>query len=412
MFEAGTESAGLLKTFEVGGEPVECFYHHAFRSDTALIRLLGELGLGSTLTWKASRIGVFHEGRVHPFTTALDLLRFAPLGAGDRVRLGLMGLGLRRERDGSKFEQVTAADWVRSHAGERALEVVWRPLLRGKFGEMADEVVMSWLWSKVHLRFGSRRGMLSQREVLGYQSGSFKRWIEALITRITELGGTIALGCAVSRIDPSGGTLQIEGEGFDAAIATVANTAFLRIAPALPDDYARKLERVRYQDAHCLVLTLKRPLTDRYWINISDPDVPFVAVIEHTNLVGSERYGGQHIVYLANYAAPGAAPAEKNVEEVWELYRPHVARLNPSFDESWISERRLFHAANAQPVFTVGAGSRIPAMRTPISGLYLANMAQIYPQDRGQNYSIVLGEKAAAMVAADLARAGVPQYQV
>ena len=63
-------------------------------------------------------------------------------------------------------------------------------------------------------------------------------------------------------------------------------------------------------------------------------------------------------------------------------------------------------------MFTVGAAARIPDHRTPIPGLYLANMAQIYPQDRGQNYSILLGEKIAEIVASDLARAGAAQYQV
>ncbi|MCH7578496.1 MAG: amine oxidase, partial [Chloroflexi bacterium] len=50
--------------------------------------------------------------------------------------------------------------------------------------------------------------------------------------------------------------------------------------------------------------------------------------------------------------------------------------------------------------------------RTPVPGLYLANMSQIYPQDRGQNYSILLGETIAETVAADLARAQAAHYAV
>jgi hypothetical protein len=47
-----------------------------------------------------------------------------------------------------------------------------------------------------------------------------------------------------------------------------------------------------------------------------------------------------------------------------------------------------------------------------VPSLYLANMSQIYPQDRGQNYSILLGETIADTVAGDLERAQVAQYQV
>jgi hypothetical protein len=93
-------------------------------------------------------------------------------------------------------------------------------------------------------------------------------------------------------------------------------------------------------------------------------------------------------------------------------YLPHLKRINPAFEEGWIEDRWLFHGPDAQPVFTVGAGSRIPDVRTPIGGLYLANMGQVYPQDRGQDGSVRLGERAAALVAADLERGGAPRYQV
>ncbi len=50
---------------------------------------------------------------------------------------------------------------------------------------------------------------------------------------------------------------------------------------------------------------------------------------------------------------------------------------------------------------TIGYRERIPEHRTPIKGLYLATMSQIYPEDRGQNYSIKMGEAVAKMAAED-----------
>ena len=140
--------------------------------------------------------------------------------------------------------------------------------------------------------------------------------------------------------------------------------------------------------------------------------MPFVAIVEHTNLVGAERYGNQHIIYVSNYLERGSELLNEDAESISRLYAPHLRKINPSFDESWIVGRHLFHARDAQPVFTVGADARIPDHRTPIPGLYVANMAQIYPQDRGQNYSIELGERVAEMVATDLTRAAAPRYQV
>jgi protoporphyrinogen oxidase len=419
LFEAGPQLGGLVRTFEIGGEPIECFYHHVFTTDTAAVRLIEEMGLGDRLEWYPSQVGIFYDGRVYPFVTPLDLLRFKPVGLIDRVRLGLMGLYLRRKKDGLEYENVTAKEWVRKFAGQRNLDVVWGPLLRGKFGDLGDELVMTWLWNKIHLRFASRGAGVAQREMLGYLKGSFGAWIDVLIERVRGLGGQLETNRPVQRILPQGGGVALELGGdapetatFDAVVCTVANKIFRRIAPELPEEYASKLEGVPYQDALCFLMTLKRPLSDTYWLNINDRSIPFLAVIEQTNLVERERYGGENVVYISNYLDKESPLLSMSEAEIAQLYLPHVKRLNPAFDESWINDRWLFHGRDAQPVFTVGAGSRIPEHRTPLPGLYLANMSQIYPQDRGQNYSILLGEDIAELVSADLARAGVAQYQV
>src|SRR3970040_3117170 len=116
-----------------------------------------------------------------------------------------MGLYLRRQREGSRFEGVTAKRWVRRFAGRRNLDGVWGPLLRGKFGDLDDDLVMTWLWNKVHLRFASRGAGVSQREVLGYLLGSFGAWIEALIDRVREMGGTLEAGPPLRRVGAEGG---------------------------------------------------------------------------------------------------------------------------------------------------------------------------------------------------------------
>ncbi|MCH8848929.1 MAG: FAD-dependent oxidoreductase [Chloroflexi bacterium] len=326
VFEASDAVGGLVRTFEVNGEPVECFYHHLFASDSAALRLFDELGVGNRVSWHSSRVGLFYDGRTYPFTTPLDLIRFSPLGLRDRMRLGLTSLALRREANGDRLENVSAADWMREHAGDRSVDVVWEPLLRGKFGEAWDQVVMTWLWNKLRLRFSSRGGRISQREVLGYMQGSFGAWVEALAQRVSDLGGQIETGRPVQRIASEGGRIAVETEGrsveLDAVISTVGNDAFMRIAPDLPETYASKLRGTRYQDALCLVLCLNHPLTDYYWLNVNDREIPFVAVVEHTNLVGPKRYGGQHIVYVSNYLEPGSALLGENAESVVRLYAP------------------------------------------------------------------------------------------
>ena len=414
IFEAGPHPGGLLRTFEIGDERLESFYHHLFTSDGAAIRLLDELGLLKTITWRTTRMGIFYNDHVYPFTSPWDLVRFRPLlGIRDRIRLGLVALQLRRNQSGEGLDEISAIEWMRRHAGGRAADVIWEPLLRGKFGDMADQVSMAWLWNRLRLRFSSR-SLLSRREVLGYQRGSFGVWIDTIVRLIDVLGGSIHANERIVSVHRGDGVLELETESdrkqsFDAVVATVSNQAFLSIAPPLAEGYAAKLRSLAYQDALCLVLSLDRPLTDFYWLNVNDRSVPFLAVVEHTKLVEPARYGGRHIIYVANYLPGDASLLQLDADALFAHYVPHLKRINPAFQESWVSDHWRFRAPDAQPVFTIGAGSRIAEHRTPVPGLYLANMAQIYPQDRGQNYSILLGERVAAMVAGDLAAAQAPE---
>jgi protoporphyrinogen oxidase len=410
LLEAGPFVGGQVRTFETGGDRLEAFYHHLFKSDTNVIALIEELGLGEELRWVESKVGFYHSGRIYDFVTPGDLLRFTPVSMFDRIRLGLAALYLRRQKDWTKYEDITAREWIVRHVGQRAYDVVWGPLLRGKYGVFADEVGMTWFWGKIFLRFASRDRGVTSKEELGYLQGSFGRYIEALHQRIVELGGEVVLRAPVDRVLLEDGRvkgLAVGGEcpatrDFDAVLATVPNKFFLRMAPELPESYAATLKSVRYQWASCLVLALTGPLSHIYWLNISAPEVPFVAVVEQTNFIEPERYAGKHYVYFSNYVSEGDPILSMDVDEALALYLPHIQKINPNFDEGWITERHFFEDPAGQPIITRNYSQNIPDHRTPIDGLYLANTTQIYPEDRGQNYSILMGERMAEVIDDDL----------
>lgn len=407
LFEAGPELGGLVRTFTVGGERLEAFYHHIFTTDTTIVRLIEELGLGDRLVWRDSKVGFYHGGKLYDFVTPLDLLKFAPLPLVDRIRLGLAGLYLRRQSDWRRYETITAWEWIGKYAGKNALDVVWGPLLRGKFAGQAEEVSMAWFWSKVHLRFASRRSPVAQKEQLGYMLGSFGVYIDELIARIRASGAHVETGMPVQRIVADGGRVSglVLGDGrtweADAVIAAVPSEAFLRMAPPFELEYERRVKAARWQWALCYVLALRQPLSHIYWLNISDAGVPFLAVIEHTNLIERERYGGLNVVYLSNYLTPNHPYFAMTPEELDDLYLPHLTKINPRFERDWIVDRWVFKGPSAQPVIRCNYGDDMPDHRTPVRGLYLANMQQIYPEDRGQNYSIRMGERVAQMAVQD-----------
>lgn len=418
LLEAEPKLGGLVGTFEIGGGRIEQFYHHIFSTDTTIAALIDELGLGDRLTWRESKVGIFYGDRIYKFVTPTDLLRFAPLPLADRVRLGLVGLWLRRQKNWRPYEGITARDWITRYAGQRNYDVVWGPLLRGKFGQRADDISMAWFWSKIHLRFASRKGGPQQKEQLGYLMGSFGLLVDALSERIRGLGGILETGRPVQRVVVEEGravALEVGAKkgkriACDAVIAAVPNQVLLRLAPSLPDDYAAKLRAVQYQWALCLVLALRHSLSPFYWMNISDRSIPFLALIEHTNLIEPSHYGGLRVAYLSNYLDEASPLLRMDIDELCATCFPHLKRINPQFSEDWVADRWLFRGPYAQPIIATHYSQRIPEHRTPIEGLYLASMAQIYPEDRGQNYSIRLGEQVAALAAGDLERAGPTAY--
>ncbi|MEX2080569.1 MAG: NAD(P)/FAD-dependent oxidoreductase [Dehalococcoidia bacterium] len=404
LFEGKPEVGGQVVTFEVGGNELECFYHHIFTNDTTVVRYIEELGVGDHLRWIEPRNGHYVKGKIYPFVTPGDLLKFTAIPFTSRVRLGLVALWLRRQKEWLKYEPVTARAWMERAVGKKAFNAFWGPLLKGKFAGHADEVGMVWLWGKIYLRFASRKGS-GAKESLGYLDGSFKRYYRALADRIQAGGGEIHLGTPAERVLVDGARVRgIRAGGADhqcdVVLMTTPNVITRRIAPELPAAYVEVLDRVRYQWATCLILALDRPLTDYYWLSIAD-DLPFVACVEHTNFMKPEDYGGNHLLYLSNYVAPDHPILGMEADEVLASYSDGLRKLNPAFDASWVRQAWLFKDPGGQPIIGTNYSGSIPDMRTGIEGLYLSNTTQVYPEDRGQNYSLLLGEKVAAMMDED-----------
>ena len=401
VYERAPFLGGQASTFDVGGGRLERGYHHLFRSDTSIVELIEELGLGDKMAWIESSVGFYSQGAVHPFTTPLDLLRFKPLTLFQRLRLGLVTFYLQRKKYWPReYEQVTARDWLRRRIGQRALDVVWGPLLRGKFGDHADEVSMAWLWGKIYLRTTSRDKGLRGRERLGYPMGSFAEIFEALERAIPAGGGELHYPATVKRVVVEDGRatgLVVERDGkeetrrFDAVLATSPSSVVPALVPELPDDYKALLTKVRYEAAILIVMQLDRPLTPYYWINIADSSIPFVGMIEHTNFVDKSLYGGRHLVYLSNYVAREDKFYNMPPDELWAHYVPAIKRIVPDFDESSVIEWSYHRENAAQPIIGVDYSKQIPSLKTPIEDLWLANTTQIYPEDRGTNYSVRLG---------------------
>jgi len=415
LYEQADQLGGLAVGGELAGYPVEKAYHFIYKTDADIIALAEELGLGEQLVFHDSSLATYVDGRLWPFMTPLDLLRFKPLAPWDRLRAGATALYLQRVKRWQKLTRVTADAWLRRWAGRRVTDVLWAPLLEGKFDRYFDKVTMAWLWGRIKVRVDSKEAG-EVIEKLGYFEGGFAVLVDSLASRVRELGGDIRVGVSVDELDHDQGAggpwLRIEGEirRFDAVVCTVPTNVFSRITSSSRhiDPLEReKLEGIDYLGAVVYVFATKEPITDYYWHNISERGAPFVVFLTLTNLVGSEAFGGLHVHYIGDYVPhehPYFSMAETDLTDLWKT---ELAARFDTFDPDDVVDGELVRLANAQHVVDVGFEDRIPRHRTSVPGVYLANFTQIYPQDRGTNYAVAQGREMATMVLSDLSGPGV-----
>lgn len=402
VLEAEEYLGGLAGTFELEtGYRVERFYHHWFTSDTALVDLVSELGLSSQLVQAPSNTGLYYANSIFRLASPFDLLRFHPISLPSRIRTGVMALAARRINNWRTLESVSAADWITSWAGAESYRVIWEPLLRGKFGEEAENISAVWFWNKLKLR-GSSRGKGGREELLYYRGG-FGALCDAVAAKLKERGVVIRSSEPVQEVIIENGRaagVKTDRSLYSAPVvlATVPLPTFFEIAPELPRDFREKHEQIRFLGNTCLVLRLSRSLSSTYWLNVADPEFPFVGVIEHTNFDPPENYAGDHIAYISKYLSTEDSLFQYSADELVQYCIPYLQRLFPEFSPDWIKGYHLWKARYSQPIITKRYSEIIPPHETPVEGLWLSTMAQIYPQDRGTNYAVEYGRRTAALI--------------
>jgi len=394
IFEAGV--GGLAAGFkaEHWDWTLEKFYHHWFQSDADMLGLIDELGARDKVIFKRPSTVVFHDGRFYPFDSPARWITFPGFSWLDVARFGAVGAYFKALPNGVALERHTADAWLTRWLGKRAYDVVWRPMLVGKFGlEYYKDINLAWLWARIK----------SRTMKLGTFEGGFQAFLELLAARVQAQGARLELNAPVSQVtpNPDGGVTVTAPSGahtVDHCIATTAPRLLARLAPQLPDAYKSQLLGLKSLGAVVMVITLNQRLTEHYWFNLpKEAGFPFLALVEHTNFLPREHYGGDHILYCGDYLPPDHEYFQLSPEALLERFLPALARFNPSFDRSWVKRIWLWRTDYAQPIPLLNHSRNIPAIQTPIPGLWLASMSQVYPWDRGTNYAVQLGRKVARL---------------
>ena len=405
IYEAGAQLGGLAAGFKgrtTWDWPLEHFYHHLFTNDDAILGLTRELGMGDRLQTHRPTTVIHYQGRNYPFDSPLRLLLFPGLRLVDRLRMGvvLAYLKYHPRPPWQQFDKLLADQWLQRWIGEAGYDVIWRPMLQGKFGAHYQAVNLAWFWARIYKRTPS----------LVYYTGGFQAFVDGLAAQLQGDNVTLQTGVAVERITRTAeGRWQVTAAGqtpteHDIVLSTVSPSLMQRLAPDLPPAYLAQLGALKSMGAVVLTVALDRKLMENtYWVNLPKKDgFPFLALVEHTNMIDPSHYGGDHLLYLGDYLDPDHRYFTMSVDELLAEFTPHLAKFNPAFQPSWITGAWVHKAKYAQPVPPVGYLEMIPDIRTPLPGLYFASMSQVYPWDRGTNYAVDLGRKVAKMIQGDM----------
>jgi protoporphyrinogen oxidase len=383
VFEASPFIGGLVSTFNLDGACVEKFYHFLCRGDDGYVAMAKELGLEKGLRWAPGKTGFYHDGREYGFTSPLDLLRFSAIPFTQRLRFGLFALEARARQEWRQLDEIRAQPWLTDRLGQRAYEVVWKPLLEMKFGELHKTVSAAWVWHRVS-RVAKSKG------TLGYLEGGSELFYTTLVDAIRSRGARIHTSRPVRRILETNGRVQaldmVDGTVVecDQVISSAPLNILAKLLPPRWIEYAQQLEGIQYVGVVCAVMKLKRRVSKYFWLNVNDPRIACNGIIEFTNLNPNMCADG-HVVYVPYYLPTTAALYTADASVAFEQSWQSLKYLNPSLKDSDLIAHEVFKAPYAQAICPTGFLDLMPQPQAPIEGLHLLDSTFLYPEDRTQS---------------------------
>lgn len=382
VLEAAAEPGGLAMTWEIAGTRWDKHYHVILPTDTRLVALIEKLGLGDDLVWNKSSTGLYAGDTLHSVSSTSEFLRLPSLRLVDKFRLGVTMLYASRVNNWHRLEKISAERWLSRWSGERTYGEFWRPLLRSKLGDNADNASAAFIWA-IMKRLYKARTSGAKVEKLGFAAGGYGPILDALAEAVTIAGAELTTGATVSAIETNatgGATVTLVGgtkRDFDKVVVTTTAPVIRDIVPQLNDVERSKLDRIIYQGIVCVSMVLDRPLGGFYVTNITDDGFPFTGVIEMTALVDPATFGGKSLVYLPRYTTQDDAAWGWSDREVVDRFTKSLQRMYPDLTQDNVLEAKVSRVRNVLAVSALNHSESIPPVWTSVPNVAVVSSAQI-----------------------------------
>ena len=395
VYEADDRLGGMTASFDFSGLSIERYYHFHCTSDRGFLQMLDELGIATSMRWTETRMGYWYGGLLQDWGNPVALLKFRGLGLLGKLRYGLHAFASTKRRDWQPLDGVEASGWIKRWVGKAAWDVLWRTLFDYKFYQYADNLSAAWIWSRIN-RVGRSRYSL-MREKLGYLEGGSETLLQAMAAAIKAAGGEIHLSCPVQQIVSADSGQSVAGvqlagekfEAFDRVVSTIPLPFVPRLIPDLPAEVQQQYQALNNIAVVCVIAKLDQPLSDKFWLNINDPEMDIPGLVEYSNL----RPLDQHVVYVPFYL-PGDHPKFQEPDSNFiNKVKSYLKTINPGLTDDSFIDIRASRYRYAQPVCQPGFLDSLPPYRSCIDGLWVADTSYYYPYDRGISESIDFGRR-------------------
>lgn len=375
---------------------LEKHYHHWFTNDKSVLSLAKEIN--HKVFIKRPKTSSYVSGNIYQLDSPTSLLKFPKLSLFDRIRMGASLAFLKFNPFWKPLENYRAEPYLKKTMGKKGYALIWKPLMENKLGKYAKDVSLSWFWARIYKRTPS----------LAYPEGGFLEFAKHLQKEGEKKGTTFFYDTEVVNLQSHDApeitykkvsSQKLEVRRFDKVIVTTPSFLFKKITPTLPKTYADSLGKLVGIGAMNVVLRLKKEFFTEgtYWLNMCDEKSPILALVEHTNFMDKKYYGNEHLLYIGNYMDVGDPRFTMPSQKLMKLYDPWLSKINKDYKKHVISYSH-FHAPFAQPIIFPKYSKKIPPFTTPLRNVFLANIEQVYPWDRGTNYAVELGEKISEIV--------------
>lgn len=401
MLEADDRPGGMAAHFDFDGLSIERFYHFCCLSDKDTLELLDDAGLTGAMKWVSTKMGYYLDGRLIRWGDPVSLLAAPGVDPVTKFRYGMQMFTSTKRSDWQRLDKISARDWFVGWSGERAYDKLWRRLLELKFYHLADSVSAAWIWQRIKRLGNSRKSLFEEQ--LGYIEGGSETLMNALADMITARGGQIHYKTRAERFVIEDGQVRgvVAADGRSFTADHVISTIPTPYVPAMFDDSQAHLrapyEQIKNIGVVCVLHKLKRPVTDNFWVNISDPQIEIPGFVEFSNLRPLE----DTVVYVPYYMPQDnpkfSMPDDAFIAESFD----YLVRVNPELTRDDLIASHVGRLRYAQPVCEVGFADMIPDHVTPVAGLQIADTCFYYPEDRGVSESA----RFARILVADIGRA-------